>query len=347
MYSFVKNRKYAYIIAIALLVFSILSPFILPFHQGIDLTGGVQAKYSVDSGDIDSIIAQTKSDLINESRSILTDDQKKIITDAMVYKITGTNEFMVEVGVDESVISGDNAQKNAIANEAKEVFFSKLQTLYNEKTQAQISQSQYVNIGASVGQYIKNSGYLALTIVGIMISIYIMYAFSGAIPGMSSWPFAVVTAICLIHDVVVSFGLYVLASAFFPEFKIDIFLITAMLTVLGYSINDTIVIMDKIRATIKEQQKVKSKLETIVDNAIHATMRRSLFTSLTLLIVLVAMFFFGPEAIKGFTLAMIFGAIVGTWSSIFVAAPALVDLSDYDPNRPIKKKEIDPDGIYL
>ena len=85
-----------------------------------------------------------------------------------------------------------------------------------------------------------------------MIAIYIAYAFRGSIPGMASWPFAIVTGVSLMHDVIVAFGLYVTTSYFFPEFKIDTFFITAMLTILGYSINDTIVVMDRIRSNLGE-----------------------------------------------------------------------------------------------
>lgn len=346
MFSFVKNRKYAYGVAGSLVIFSLLSPFILPFHQGIDLTGGVQATYTVESGDIDQAVEKTKNAFISEAEAPLSQEEKEILTDSLVYKVSGTNDFIVEIGIDESKATGDNQAQKASVNAAKEKFFKNLQELYNADKNATITQSQYVNIGASFGDYIKTSGYISLAFVGVMISIYIMYAFSGAIPGVKSWPFALVTGLSLVHDVVVSFGLYVLVSSLFPAFKIDIYLMTAMLTVLGYSINDSIVIMDRIRAVLKKEK--KRTLDVIVDEAIYTTMRRSLFTSLTILMVLASMFFFGPEAIKGFVLAMIFGTIVGTWSSIFVAAPALVDLVDYDPNRKEKPKtQMEEDGIYL
>ncbi len=202
-----------------------------------------------------------------------------------------------------------------------------MKAAFDTQSNATIEQSRYVNIGASFGAYIKQSGYLTLTIAIIAISAYIMYAFAGSIPGMASWPFAVVTGVALIHDMVVVFGLYVLTSFFFPEFKIDTFFITAMLTILGYSINDSIVIMDRIRTNLQNGKKKNDDLGKIVDDAVHSTMRRSLFTSLTLIIVLVAMFFFGPDSISGFTLALIFGTVIGTCSSIFIAAPLLVDLA--------------------
>lgn len=144
---------------------------------------------------------------------------------------------------------------------------------------------------------------------------------------MSSWPFAVVTGVSLLHDVIVAFGLYVLTSIFFPEFKIDTFFLTAMLTVLGYSINDTIVVMDRIRSNLEESGSKKVSFSRIIDKSIHDTMRRSIFTSLTVIIVLIAIFVFGPESLRGFTLALIFGGIVGTYSSICIASPLLIDIT--------------------
>lgn len=190
-----------------------------------------------------------------------------------------------------------------------------------------IEQTRYVNIGESFGAYIKKSAYITLTLAIIAISFYIQYAFRGSIQGMASWPFAVVTGVSLIHDVLIAFGFYVIASFFFPEFKIDTFLLTAMLTILGYSINDTIVVMDRIRSTLHESISKKLHFGDLIDKAIHDTMRRSLFTSLTVFIVVLAMFLFGPESLKGFTLALLFGTLVGTYSSICIASPLLIDIT--------------------
>ena len=192
---------------------------------------------------------------------------------------------------------------------------------------ATVTEAQYRNVGASFGDYIKSSGYLTLALAILAISLYIQYAFRGSIAGMASWPFAVVTAVSLAHDVVIAFGLYVVTSHFFPEFKIDTFFITAMLTVLGYSINDTIVVMDRIRSNLASAKSNKSSFANLIDTSIWDTMRRSLFVSSTVMMVLIALFFFGPESLRGFVLALIFGTIVGTYSSVCLASPLLVDLT--------------------
>ncbi len=244
-----------------------------------------------------------------------------------MYQISGTNHIVVEAGIDESVAQKDGKADFARIEAAKTAFNTAVKKELDKTPNATVIETQYRNVGASFGDYIKKSGYLTLVLAILAISLYIQYAFRGSIAGMASWPFAVVTTISLAHDVVIAFGLYVVTSHFFPEFKIDTFFITAMLTVLGYSINDTIVVMDRIRSNLQHPKSSKGSFANLIDTSIWDTMRRSLFTTLTIIIVLVAMFLFGPESIKGFTLALIFGTIVGAYSSICVASPLLVDLT--------------------
>ena len=338
MFSFVKNRFTFYTIAIVLFVASILSPWILGLREGIDMTGGIQIEYNVAGGSVDAVVEDTRARIIDAVHASLSPEQKNIISnDVMVYRVSGANSFIVESGINENAArNADGSLNLELIEAAKTAFVDGLKAEYAKNPQTQVEQARYVNIGASFGEYIKQSGYLTLTLAVIAISVYIMYAFRGSIPGMASWPFAVVTGLSLLHDVVIAFGLYVLTSFFLPEFKIDTYFITAMLTVLGYSINDTIVIMDRVRNNIKDTKNKSRPLSSIIDDAIHSTMRRSLFTSLTIVIVLCAMFLFGPESIRGFTLALIFGTVVGTYSSICIAAPLLVDIAG--KNTPSSKK---------
>jgi preprotein translocase SecF subunit len=142
----------------------------------------------------------------------------------------------------------------------------------------------------------------------------------------------------------VAFGLYIFVSLFYKEFQIDTFTITALLTILGYSINDTIIVFDRVRTNLKKSiGKNKKKLAEIIDDSVNQTILRSIYTSLTLFLVLVAIFFFGPTAIKGFILVMIFGTIVGTYSSIFIAAPMLYDINKNKDLKPIEEKVYNPD----
>jgi preprotein translocase SecF subunit len=129
---------------------------------------------------------------------------------------------------------------------------------------------------------------------------------------------------------------------YFPEFKIDTFFITALLTILGYSINDTIVVFDRIRSNLKKLVK-KESLKDIIELSINDTLRRSIFTSLTLFFVLLTIFLFGPESIKGFVLVMMFGTLIGTYSSIFIASPLLFELNKKKKISEYKDTSLTPD----
>lgn len=329
MFSFTKHRFKFYIVAVVLLALSLLSPLLVPrMNMGIDITGGIQVEYAVTGGSVDTIIAE-KDAIIQNVRAALDAESREIISDTPMYGVTGTDHFIVEAGIDESGLSSKTTEERSIAVEkAKSSFVTALEQEFAKKTDQTITQARYINIGASFGAYIKQSGYLTLTLAIIAIAIYIQYAFRGSIAGMASWPFAVVTGASLFHDVIIAFGLYVLTGVFFPEFKIDTFFITAMLTILGYSINDSIVVMDRIRSNLLDGSSKKLTLAQVIDNSIHDTMRRSIFTSFTIFVVLVSMFFFGPESLKGFSLALIFGTVVGTYSSVCIASPMLLDITN-------------------
>ncbi len=246
---------------------------------------------------------------------------KEVMNDINIYKIAGQETMVVEAGFNKENVT--DVQMETLKTQFKDDLTTKLASINSTK----FTLSRHVNIGESFGAYIKKSGYITLTIAIIAISLYIQYAFRGSIAGMASWPFAVVTGLSLIHDVIVAFGLYVITSFFFPEFKIDTFFLTAMLTILGYSINDTIVVMDRIRSNLKEKAAAKQSFGVLIDTAIHDTLRRSLFTSLTVVIVLFSMFLFGPQSLRGFSLALLYGTIVGTYSSVCIAAPLLFDIT--------------------
>jgi preprotein translocase SecF subunit len=206
-------------------------------------------------------------------------------------------------------------------------------------------ETQYINVGKSFGDYIKKTAIITLLIALIGIALYVSYAFSGVISGINALSFSSITIITLFHDVFVAAGLFIFCSLFFKEFQIDTFFVTALLTILGYSITDTIVIFDRIRTNLEKGVKHKQiDLKVIVDTSINEMLTRSIYTSLMLLIVLFGIFFFGPASLKGFILVMIFGTMVGTYSSIFIAAPLLYDINKNKELKVIVKKTYNPDS---
>lgn len=319
MFPFVARRSISYIFSGVLLALSLVAWLVLPTRFGIDMTGGTVADYTWNGELSEAQISQIKTEIAELSDTI-TLSGSEVINDTLVYRVAGVNTLVVEAGF------LTNASDVAVTA-AKEQFRAGVKTLLAKTPSATFVESKYQNVGAAFGEYIKAVAIKTLVLVVIAISLYIAYAFRGSIAGLPSWSFAASTALSLAHDVFVAFGLYLVASYFFPEFKVDTFFVTAMLTILGYSVNDTIVVLDRIRSDLKIDKKSAQDLKGTINRAINETLTRSIRTSLTIVFVLLAMFFFGPEAIRGFTLALIFGTIVGTYSSICIAAPLIYDFS--------------------
>ena len=241
--------------------------------------------------------------------------QSDVINSVNVYKITGQNSFIVEAGFKNIV---DETQL-----ESYKIGYKDQLTAEYKKMGA--SFSRYTNIGASFWDYIKQTAKLTLLIAIVGIAAYVAYAFSGAAGGISSLSFAAITIITLFHDVLISAGLYILTSLVFPQFQIDTFFVTALLTILGYSINDTIVIFDRIRTNLRQFAGTGKNLEDIISESLTQSMTRSVYTSMTIVFVLVCILVFGPVTLTGFTLTLLFGTIVGTFSSICIASPLLYE----------------------
>ncbi|MDD5213209.1 MAG: protein translocase subunit SecF [Candidatus Gracilibacteria bacterium] len=311
----VKNRYTYFIISAVLFLISFLALILLPLNLGVDMTGGTQSEFSY-NGEMN--IEQVRTDTEKLSSEFIHEG-KKVINNTEVYKVAGESKFVVVAGFDSNF---DDKTTDTLKTEYKE----KLSTLL-ESHNKDLVLDNYVNIGKSFGDYIKSTAIKTLIIAILAISLYLAYTFSGSVGGISSLFFAVITVITLLHDVVIPTGLYIITSFFFPEFKVDTFFITALLTVLGFSIADTIVILDRIRYNLKLHGGRTKDLATIVDESVNDTMTRSLYTSLTLFLVLISIFFFGPQTLRGFILAMIFGVLVGAYSSIFISATSLYELN--------------------
>ena len=320
----IKNRYTFFGVSGALVFFSLVSFFAFNINLWIDMTWWTQSEYIYETEvDLEEIRweAKTLADKVNQSG--------KFINTTSVYKISGENKFVVETGFNRNV---DEVELEAQKINYKEAIDDILTAKSDD-----ISLSRYVNIGASFGDYIKNTAIITLAIAIVGITIYVAYAFSGAVSGISSLTFGIITIITLFHDVLISSGLYLLVSSFFPEFKVDTFFITALLTILGYSINDTIVVFDRVRANLKMYAGKGKDLKEIINIAVTETLRRSIYTSLTLAFVLLTIFLFGPESISGFTLVMIFGTLIGTFSSIFIASPLLYEINKNKTLKEYKK----------
>lgn len=318
-FNFVEKRLMFYSFGILTSLIAIVSVFLLPLNLWIDMTWWVQIEYSY-TNNVD--VKTQFNSMLEKTKNELKIDWKDAINNVVIYKIAWENKFVVEAWINKL----EKLSWNKL-EELKAAFKDNLNKQFSQINSSKIQFSKYVSIWESMGDYIKQTAYWTVIAIIIMISLYIAWAFRGSIEWFSSFPFAAVTMITLAHDVLTALWFYLITSFFFPEFKVDTFFITAMLTVLGYSISDTIVIMDRIRTNLKNKINKKIDFANLVNNSINETLTRSLLTSFTVFMVLVAMFVFWPVAIKWFILAMIFGTIFGTYSSIAIAAPLLYDIS--------------------
>lgn len=184
-----------------------------------------------------------------------------------------------------------------------------------------IIEKQLETIGPSISANLRQRSIYAGIAVAFAIIIFVAYAFRKVSKPVQSWKYGVAAIIALIHDVSITMGVFVLLGKFFG-IEVNIPFIVALLTILGYSVNDTIVVFDRIREQLIRHG--VDKFEYVVNLGVNQTFVRSLNTSLTTLFVLFALFFFGGETIHYFSLALIIGIFFGTYSSIFLASPLLV-----------------------
>ena len=269
-------------------------------------------------------------DLAIQVQNDINNDTQNVLSTIEVFRVAWEDIFVVQAWFSRDISDNEiESYKIAFRDGLSDTF----STLWD------IELSRYVNIGASFWDYIRKTAIITLIIAVAAIAIYIAFAFSGAVSGITSLSFALITLITLFHDVVISTWLYILASSFFPQFQIDTFFITALLTILWYSINDTIVIFDRIRSNLREFGGKGKSLFDIIKLSLDESLTRSIYTSLTLVFVLVSIIIFWPDSIKWFTLAMLFGTLVGTFSSLCIAAPLLFELHKNTPLKPYVKRE--------
>ena len=183
-----------------------------------------------------------------------------------------------------------------------------------------MSIERYNSIGPSVGKELRTKSLYALIAVSIGIILFVAYAFRKVTHPVSSWKYGVVAVIALLHDIAIPIGILTLLGT-----EVDTLYVVGLLSILGLSVNDTIVVFDRLRESLaanQESKKHETFMET-VGNAVGQTITRSIFTSLTLVVVLLALYFRGPVATQTLSLVLLLGTIVGTYSSIFLASPLL------------------------
>jgi preprotein translocase subunit SecF len=193
-----------------------------------------------------------------------------------------------------------------------------------------VEEVQYTSVGPSIGAELVRKAWWAIGLVSLCTILFIAFAFRHVSKPVSSWKYGLVAIVTLMHDILIPTG-YFAYLGHARDAEVGVLFIVALLTILGISINDTIVIFDRIRENLRlnEEKKQHQEFEFVVWKSIKQTMARSVNTSVTVIITLVALFVLGPESTKDFALTLIIGMVAGTYSSIFLASPLLVLISEH------------------
>ena len=184
---------------------------------------------------------------------------------------------------------------------------------------------RYTSIGPTIGTELRRKALEAIAIVIITTILYVAFAFRKVSEPVSSWKYGLIAIATLLHDIAVPTGVFAILGRF-AGFEVDTLFVTALLVILGYSVNDTIVIFDRIRENLRHAHETHSResFEEIVGRSLRETYARSINTSLTVFLVLLSLFFLGGPTIHAFILALLIGVVAGSYSSLFFAPPLLV-----------------------
>lgn len=298
---FIGKRKYFYAASIIITLIGVSSLFVRGLNQGIDFTGGRSYVVRFESPVSTADVAKSLADKFDGAPQVVTfgtDNQVRITTK---YRIE-------EAGVDSEVETALYEGLGSILGPdvTKEDFLEN----YRQSSET---------VGPTVASDIKSKAVWAVTLALIIMFIYIFARFR-------NWQYGVGAIVAIAHDVMIVIGIYSLLWGLLPfTMEIDQSFIAAILTVIGYSVNDSVVVFDRVREFLPLHKKRPQK--EILNLAMNDTLSRTLNTGMTSILVLIAMFFFGGATIRGFLFAMIIGIIVGTYSSIFIATAVVYDTS--------------------
>lgn len=315
-------KKWTYMISSAVIIISFISFFTNGLDEGVDFVGGrtFQVKFEkpVESSVISDELSATFGTPV-EAKVFGDDDQLKITTKYKI-KEEGTE---IDTEVNQKLYDG---LKKHFPNMSYDQFI-------NAADGKTIGVLQASKVGAAISADIKTNSFWAVIGAMLVVGLYLVISFR-------KWQFSLGAIAAVVHDVIFVLGVYSLCYKFMPfHMEMDQHFIAAILTVIGYSMNDTVIVFDRIREFLAGNR--KGSFKEIVNASINTTLSRTLNTSLTMIMVLLIMFVFGGESIRGFIFAMLVGIVVGTYSSLFIATPVLVDTMRQSDIEEIEKRHAD------
>ena len=302
--NFIGKRKVAYVVSGILVLVSIASLFTNKLDQGIDFVGGrtYQVRFA---------------DAVNAEK--VAEDLTAVFESVEVKTIGSANQLKISTKykVDENSIEVDEEVRTKLFEGLSAYLPAGL--TYDDFSEAKDDVGIVISskVSPTIADDIKKESLLAVLGSLLVVFLYILFRFK-------KWQFSIGAVTAVFHDVIIVLGIFSLLYKIMPfSMEIDQAFIAAILTVIGYSLNDTVVVFDRIREELLERGGFKGGKN--INAAINSTLSRTLNTSLTTLVVLLAMFFFGAESLRGLLFALIVGVVVGTYSSVFIATPIMYD----------------------
>ena len=320
-FDFIGIKKWTYLFSSVVVVVSLVSIFFINgLDQGVDFVGGRTFQIKFQKPVESTQVSKELSDAFG------TTVEAKLFGDADQLKIT-TKYKIKEEGVE-------------IDKEVNEKLFAALQKYYapgltyekfiNSYDGKQVGVLQSTKVGAAISADIKTNSFWAVIGAMLVVGLYLVISFR-------KWQYSLGALAAVVHDVIFVLGIYSLLYKYMPfHMEMDQHFIAAILTVIGYSMNDTVIVFDRIREFLAGNR--KGHFKDVVNASINTTLSRTLNTSLTMIMVLLIMFIFGGDSIRGFIFAMLIGIIVGTYSSLFIATPVLVDTMSKEAIDDIEKR---------
>lgn len=291
----VRYRTFFYILSALLLAVSIGAMVVFGFNFGIDFKGGAITEVSYPNGRPEQSLVKAEVDKLNLGGYIL--------------QPTGEANYSIKT------LALSPEQKNELT---KALSINGTNELKEER---------FNSIGPSIGKELRQKAYIAIGIVILCIVLFITFTFRKVSEPVQSWKYGLATIVALVHDVIIPTGLFIIFIHYHGG-EIDTLFVSAILAILGFSVHDTIVVFDRVRENLRvnRERRTKEAFPDTVGHSLSQTFGRSINTSLTIFLVLVALYILGGETTRDFALVLIIGVIAGTYSSIFVASPLLVTL---------------------
>jgi len=284
----IKKRKIFFIFSGILLLISVVSLSFWGLNFGIDFTGGslLEVKFSQERPAITKIKEALKEEKLN----------------SLIVQPSGEDSYILRFQEIEETVHNQ--------------VIAKLYTLDKN-----LEEKRFDAVGPVIGEELKRRTFWAIILSLLAIISYIGWAFRKVSWPIASWKYGLIAVIALFHDIIIVLGLFSILGHF-AHIEVGVPFVAALMTILGYSVNDTIVIFDRIRENLIKAH--KEHFEDIIQHSVKQSYVRSINTSLTTLAVLISIFFFGGETIRDFIMALIAGIFFGTYSSLFIASPLLV-----------------------